>query len=119
MSAEGYNLEDSRVNQTRFLALILIIAFAYSLATLQGQWLQQSSLDIYAGRLQQPCDKFPRHSSFSLALYGHRWCHAMDLWSDLAFALIRLKPHNKSRFFQRGLQAFSLIHQAFYSLVPL
>ena len=114
----GYNLECTYVNQTRFLALILIIAFAYYLATLQGQWLQQSSLDIYASRLQQTCDKFPRHSSFSIALYGHRWCHAMDLWSDLAFELIRLKPH-KFRFFQRGLFALSLIQQAFDNLVPL
>ena len=90
----------------------------YSLATLQGQWLQQSGLDIYAGRLQQPCDKLPRHSSFSLALYGHRWCHAMELWSDLALELVRLKPH-KSRFFQRGLFALSLMQQGFDNLVPL
>lgn len=114
----GYNLEDSRVNHTRFLALILLIALAYSLATLQGQWLQQSGLDIYAGRLQQPSDKLPRHSSFSLALYGQRWCHGMELWSDLAFELIRLKPH-KSRFFKQGLQAFSLMQQAFDHFVPL
>jgi hypothetical protein len=108
----GYNLEDTRVNQTRFLALILLIAFAYSLATLQGQWLQQFGLDIYVGRLKERCDKFPHHSSFSLALYGHRWRHAMELWSDLAFELILLKPH-KSFFFRRGFQALSLMQQAF------
>jgi hypothetical protein len=33
----GYNLEACCVNQTRFLAFILIVAFAYSLASLQGQ----------------------------------------------------------------------------------
>jgi hypothetical protein len=65
----GYNLESTYVNQTRFLALILIIAFAYSLATLQGQWLQQSSLNIYAGRLQQPCDK-GSISVLSVALFA-------------------------------------------------
>jgi hypothetical protein len=42
----------------------------------------------------------------------------MDLWSDLAFELIRLKPH-KSRFFQRGLFALSLMQQGFDNLVPL
>ncbi len=37
---------------------------------------------------------------------------AMELWSDLAFELILLKPH-KSSFFQRGFQALSFIQQAF------
>jgi hypothetical protein len=33
----GYHLEDTKVNETRFLALVLLIAMAYSLATIHGQ----------------------------------------------------------------------------------
>jgi hypothetical protein len=33
----GYNLEATKVNETRFLALVLLMAISYSLATLQGQ----------------------------------------------------------------------------------
>ncbi|MFN5514783.1 MAG: IS4 family transposase [Cyanobacteriota bacterium] len=108
----GYNLEDTRVNDTRFMALLLIIVLSYSITTLHGQWLQRANLDMYAGRLQEESDKYPKHSSFSLALYGQRWRVAMEIWSDLALQLILLKPH-KALFFQRGLHALSLIQQGF------
>ena len=36
----GYNLEDTQVNERRFLALVLLVTMAYSLATLEGQWLR-------------------------------------------------------------------------------
>lgn len=107
----GYNLEDTKLNNTRFIALLLIIAIAYSLATLQGFSIRQSGLDSYAGRIQEHKDKTLRQSSFSLGLYGQRWGYAMDLFPDLVMALIFLKPH-KQLYFQRGFLALSLIQQA-------
>ena len=68
----GYNLEDTQVNQDRFLALVLLIAIAYRLATLQGQQLRDLGIEQYAGRLQEHRDKTLRHSDFSLSLYGLR-----------------------------------------------
>jgi hypothetical protein len=100
------------VNQTRFLALMVLIAFAYSLATFYGQWLHHGGVEMYAGRNLKTYQKVPVHSDFCLALYGQRWCYAMELYSDLAVALMALKPH-KSLFFQRGLHALSLIQHAF------
>ncbi len=44
----GYNLEDTKVNETRFLALVLLIALAYSLATMQGQQIKKLGIDTYA-----------------------------------------------------------------------
>ncbi len=35
----------------------------------------------------------------------------MELWADLAFLLMALKPH-KRLFFQRGFQALSLMKQS-------
>jgi hypothetical protein len=52
----GFNLEDSKVNDIRFLALILLIAIAYTLATVHGQWMKKLGLDIYAGRIQEHKD---------------------------------------------------------------
>lgn len=107
----GYNLEDTKLNDIRFIALLLIITIAYSLATLQGHSIRQSSLELYAGRIQEHKDKTLRQSDFSLGLYGQRWGYAMALWPDLAMALISLKPH-KRLCFQRGFLALSLIQQA-------
>jgi len=69
----GYNLEDTKVNETRFLALVLLIAIAYSLATMHGQWMRKLGIKTYAGRIQEHKDQAPRQSDFSFGLYGQRW----------------------------------------------
>jgi len=106
----GYHLEDTQVNEPRFLALVLLIAIAYSLATMQGQWMKDLGIDIYAGRIKEHTDKTPRQSDFSLGLYGQRWKYGMELWADWALNLMALKPH-KRLYFQRGLYALSLMQQ--------
>lgn len=106
----GYHLEDTKVNDTRFLALVLLIAMAYSLATLHGQEMRKFGIDIYAGRINEHTDKTPRQSNFSLGLYGQRWIYGMELWKDWVLSLIALKPH-KSLYFQRGFYALSLMQQ--------
>ena len=103
-------MEDTQVNEARFLALVLLIAIAYSLATMQGQSMRKLGIEIYAGRLQEHKDKNPRQSDFSFGLYGQRWIDAMELWADWALNLIKLKPH-KRLYFQRGFQALSLMQQ--------
>jgi hypothetical protein len=107
----GYNLEAAKVNETRFLALVLLITIAYTLATLQGQQMKQLGIEIYAGRIQAHQDRTPRQSEFSFGLYGQRWIYGMELWADWVQALIALKPH-KRLYFQRGFLAMSLIQQA-------
>jgi len=106
----GYHLEDTKVNETRFLALVLLMAIAYSLATIHGQWLQQCGIEIYAGRIQEQKDQTPRQSDFSFGLYGQRWRYGMELWGDWALKLIALKPH-KRLYFQRGFDALTLMQQ--------
>jgi hypothetical protein len=73
----GYNLENTKVNERRFLALVLLIAMAYSFATLHGQQMRHLRIDHYAGRIQAHQDKTLRHSEFSLGLYGQRWLYGM------------------------------------------
>ena len=103
--------EDTKVNEARFLALVLLIAIAYSWATIHGQWLKKLGREIYAGRLNEHQDKTPRQSEFSLSLYGQRWIYGMELWNDWVISLIALKPH-KRLYFQRGFYALSLMQQA-------
>ena len=107
----GYNLEATRVNDKRFLALMVLVAIAYCLATFQGQDLKHTELDIDAGRIDEHQDKTPRQSEFSLGLYGQRWRYAMELWAERAFQLIALKPH-KRLYFQRGFVTYPLCSNA-------
>ncbi len=64
----GYHLEDAKVNDTRFLALVLLIALAYSGATMHGQQLKHLGIDQYAGRIQEHRDRTSRQSDFSFGL---------------------------------------------------
>ena len=106
----GYHLENTQVNDVRFLALVVLVAIAYSLATMHGQQMRALRIEVYAGRLKEHKDKMPRQSDFSFALYGQRWLYAMDLWADWAYRLMALKPH-KRLYFQRGFVALSLMKQ--------
>ena len=46
----GYNLENTKVNERRLMALVLLISIAYTLATLQGASLQHRTVAEYICR---------------------------------------------------------------------
>jgi hypothetical protein len=104
----GYNLERTWVNETRLLALVLLIAIAYSLATFHGETLKTMGVRIYICRVQELKRSVERHSHFWIGLYGQLWVGAMNVWSDLAMRLVHLKPHKRLNF-QQGLHALSII----------
>jgi hypothetical protein len=107
----GYNLEASYASGQRLIALILLIAIAYSCAILAGRKARSLGLQKYVGRLQELQRTSRRHSSFWVGLYGQLWVGAMEQWADLAQQLMRTKP-NKLPHFQQGLRAMTLIQSA-------
>ena len=107
----GYHLEETQVNDRRFLALVVVIVLAYSLATMHGQQMQTLRIDEYAGCIKKHSGKPSYQSDFSLGLYGQRWIYAMEIWAEWAFKLMALKPH-KRLYFQRGFLALSLMEKA-------
>lgn len=104
----GYNLEKSQVHAPRFLALVLLMVIAYSLATCAGGRFKQTKIDRYVARLMEADRKHPRHSEFGMGLYGYAWSYGMQLWPDWAWQLMALKPH-KYRFYRRGLHALTAL----------
>jgi hypothetical protein len=50
----GYNLENCQLKGQRFLALVLLIAIAYTLATEQGKKIRQQQVQRYVGRVNEP-----------------------------------------------------------------
>lgn len=104
----GYNLESTYAGGQRLIALILLIAIAYTCAILTGRQSRKMGVQKYLCRLQELKRSPRRHSTFWLGLYGQLWIGAMEEWADLAQNLMRLKP-NKLPYFQQGLRAMSLI----------
>lgn len=113
----GYNLETAQVNEPRFLALLLLVVIAYSLATLEGSLVKQKGFTAYLGRCHQEKQRrYPRQSNFALGLARYGWQGNMAQWSRLVHELIALKPH-KRRYFQKGFAALSFMQSAFPAFV--
>lgn len=108
----GYHLEDTQLTGQRFLAILLLIAIAYTLATDQGNRIRQKQVQHYVGRVTETGRTQKRHSDFSIGLYGQLWIDSFNCWSTWAEQLMRLKPQ-KRVFFLRGLRAMRLIQSTF------
>ncbi|MBD1848129.1 IS4 family transposase [Cyanobacteria bacterium FACHB-63] len=107
----GYHLEACHADFGRFTALLVLIAIAYSISTLQGRRIRKKQVQCYVARVTEPKRTTQRHSAFWIGLYGKLWIEPLQLWSSLATKLMALKPQKRS-FFQRGLNAISLIQSA-------
>jgi hypothetical protein len=87
----GYNLEDAQVNGERFLALLVLVVIAYSLATLAGAFLKKQGVASYLGRChQEKHRRYPRQSDFALGLARYGWQQTMEQCSALAQELPRV-----------------------------
>ncbi len=107
----GYHLEECQADPARFTALLVLIAIAYSIATVRGRRIRKQGVQRYVGRVKEPKRTQNRHSLFWIGLYGSLWVDSLHLWSSLADKLMALKPQ-KQRFFQRGLNAIAFIQSA-------
>ena len=108
----GYNLEDTKVTGERLISLILLIAIAYTSATIQGQQIKRKGVQEYVGRVKEKSRSTRRHSSFYIGLYGYTWVIFMDNCQSLVDQLMRLNP-NKRKYYQQGLRAMNLIQSVF------
>ena len=109
----GYNLEKSHASTERLKTLILLIALAYSCATLQGKGIQKLGIQKYVGRLKEAKRTIRRHSSFWMGLYGHYWVIGIECCEKMIEELMAIR-RNKLPFFQRGLRAMSLMIRTFW-----
>jgi hypothetical protein len=107
----GYNLEDTNVSNERLISMIVLIAIAYTSATIQGQQIKRKGVQKYVGRVQEYGRIERRHSSFYIGVYGQNWVNFKDNCWELVMELLRLTP-NKKKYYQRGMRAMKLIWSA-------
>ena len=104
----GYNLEETNVTCERFISLVLLIAIAYSSATIQGQQIKRKGIQKYVSRIKEYGRTERRHSSFYIGLYGQTWVNFKEICMDMVMELMRLN-RNKRKYYQQGLRAMRLI----------
>ena len=108
----GYNLEDTNVKGERFISLVLLIAIAYTCATIQGKQIKRKGVQKYVARVKEYNRLERRHSSFYVGLYGYNWVNFKDDCIDLVITLMRLNP-SKRDYYQKGINAMKLIESTF------
>lgn len=108
----GYKLESTNVSGNRLISLILIISFAYSIATFQGQKIKRVGVQKYVARVKEYGRLKRRHSSFYVGLYSQSWVSFMDDCWGIVHQLMRLN-RNKLEYYLRGLKAMDLILSTF------
>jgi Transposase DDE domain len=108
----GYCMEATQANDERFLALVLLIAMAYTIASERGKRIRCQGIAKYIARVKEPKRVQRRHSDFWLGLYGSLWVESMQIWGEWAEQLMALKPQ-KRPFYLRGLRTMSLMQSAF------
>lgn len=104
----GYNLEGTNVTDERLFVLVLLIAIAYTTATMQGKKIKQMGIQKYIGRVKETGRTQRRHSSFYIGLSGHTWVNFLDGCADTVTELMKL-TRNKWKYYRKGLRAMELI----------
>ncbi|MBS9382765.1 MAG: IS4 family transposase [Dolichospermum sp. BR01] len=104
----GYYLEGTQVRGNRLIALIILIAIAYTTATIKGQQIKRKGSQKYVGRVKEFGRYERRHSTFYIGLYGSDWVNFTTSCWDLILELLKLIP-NKRKYHQRGLRAMELM----------
>lgn len=104
----GYNLEATKVSDKRLMSLVLLIALAYTSATINGETMKRQGIQKYVGRVKESGRTERRHSGFYIGIYGQTWVDFVSSCRDLVEELLSLSP-NKLGYYQRGKRAMKLI----------
>ena len=93
------------------IALVLLIAIAYTAATMNGQKIKRWGIEKYVGRVKEADRTEPRHSHFYIGLYGQTWVQFMAPYAEIVAELLQLSPH-KQPYYRKGMRATRLIQSA-------
>jgi len=94
----GYNLEGTNVTGERLVVMVLLIAIAYTTATIQGRKMKQMGIQKYRS-CERGRTNFATAQQFYIGLYGQTWVNFMDGCADVVAELMKLN-RNKREYYQ-------------------
>lgn len=81
--------EGTSVTGERLVVIVLLIAIAYTTATMQGKKMKQMGIQKYIGRVKEAGRTQRRHSSFYIGLYGQNWVNFIDECAHIVAELMK------------------------------
>ena len=104
---DGYKLEETNVTGERLVGIILLIAIAYTTATIKSKKMKKMGVQKYISRVQELGRIERRHSSFYVGLYGQIWVNPVESYAEAVSELIGLS-RNKWKYYQKAMRVMKL-----------
>lgn len=108
IKVEVITSEGSKANILRLTNLILLIAIAYTSASLKGKSFKNKGHQKYITRLTEAKRNYRRHSDFRVGLYGQNWIIAWDFCYSFVAQIMIINRH-KLNYYQQGLKVLLAI----------
>ncbi len=80
--AGGYNIEGSKLETEQLSKLMIVVAIAYTSATLQGQKIKRMGIQKYIARPETKSKGQRRHSSFYIGQHLPNWLRLQQLCQE-------------------------------------
>ena len=110
--AGGYSLEGSQLASEILSQLMIVVAIAYTSATLQGQTIKRMGIQKYVARPETKVKEQRRHSSFYIGQHLFNWLRLQQLCQKIVDELLQINrrwlPH-----YQKGQRAIELALSTF------
>lgn len=103
----GYDLEGTSMNSTRLSAMLILVAIAYTSATIQGQQVKAMGIQKYVARPENPRKGQRRHSRFYVGQHLHTWLDLSQMFREIIDELLQLSPYHLLHYI-RGRRAIAL-----------
>lgn len=103
----GYSLEGSRLAPEYLSKLLIVIAIAYTSATLQGREIKRMGLQKYVARPETKGEQGRRHSAFYIGQHQYNWLVPSQMCEKIVEELLQFN-RRWVKFYKKGKRAREL-----------
>jgi hypothetical protein len=108
----GYNLEGSNLASEQLSRLLIVVAIAYTSATLQGQEIKRMGIQKYVARPETKNKGQRRHSSFYVGQHLYNWLRLQQLCQKIVDELLQINRRWLNHY-KKGQRAIELALSTF------
>ena len=110
--AGGYSLEGSKLEAKWLSKLMIVVAIAYTSATIQGKQIKRMGIQKYVARPETRMKGQRRHSSFYVGQHLHHWLQLQQLCQKTVGELLQINRRWLNHY-KKGQRAIELALSTF------
>lgn len=110
--AGGYSIEGSKLEAKQLSNLMIVVAIAYTSATIQGKQIKRMGIQKYVARPETKMKGQRRHSSFYVGQHLHHWLRLQQLCQETVGELLQINSRWLNHY-KKGQRAIELALSTF------